>query len=803
MLSHYLKTAFRHIQRHYVISLVNIGGLAIGLTATFLVAAYVANEYSHDRFHENGDRIVKVEFSHNDGEKSYSIPWLSYGFGQAMKDQCAEVEQFGRISDQSFYSRLVQSDIRHKFYEAGFLAADNSFLQMFSFEFVKGDQKTALTKPNTVLLTESMAAKYFGDRDPVGKTITYDKTLVFEVVGVLKDLPHNSTIKFDFLSDLTSFRNREIREMLGDTSKSTLKEQNSLVGTMGLYHTYLLLHPNASREALTRKIPSLLSSSSKIKDAKDSYDLFPLFDMYFGRDNKSAKQKATVFSFIGLLILSLALCNYVNLTTASSSSRAGEVSVRKVVGGQRIALILQFYLESVIYVTIAFALSVGLFLGLKDYLYKSLELPVDASFLKNPWFLTSLAVFYISSILLSGGYPALLLSRLAPGQIFRGAYGTMGGAARARKVFTVFQFTVSIALIIGSILITKQMQLFQQKNLGINRDRIVTVFLDHEDGLNKHYREIRQRVENISGVESVTSSNLLMYFPLANRWELKKKNSDKTVYVNYFPVDEQFVETMQIKWLAGPPTRSEEKKRRSVVLNETAAKELGIDIKNYNQTLDLGAGLHRDLVGIVKDFHFSSLTEKIAPMGLDIGSDSTFNDYLYIKLAKNADAKSALASIGKIYNQFNTNRPFEYAFLDDTYNRMYKNEEKTGRIVYWFTGVAVVIACLGLFGLTTFAAEQRRKEIGIRKVLGATVLNIVTMLSKDFLKLVVISVLLASPLAYLAMKSWLEDFAYHIPISWWVFALAGAAGLCVAVVTISFQGFKAAAANPVKSLKTN
>jgi putative ABC transport system permease protein len=803
MLSHYLKITFRYVQRHYVISLVNIGGLAIGLTATLLVAAYVANEYSHDRFHANGNQIVKVEFSHNDGEKSYYVPWVSYDFGQAVKDQCAEVQQFGRISDQSFHSRLVQSDARHKNYEIGFMAADNNFLQLFSFEFVKGDKKTALKKPNTVLLTESMATKYFGNQNPIGKTITYDKTLVFEVVGVLKDLPYNSTIKFDFLSDLISFRAREIQDMKGYLDKNLIKEQISSVGATGLYNTYFLLEPKASREAVVRKIPSLLSPSSKIKDTKDSFDLFPLFDMHFERNDKSAKQKAIVFSVIGLLILSLALCNYVNLTTASSSTRAGEVSIRKVVGGQRIALILQFYLESVIYVTIAFTLALGLFFVLKDYFYKSLELPVDASFLKNPWFIFSLIGFYISTILLSGSYPALLLSRLAPGQIFKGGYGRMGSAAHARKVFTVFQFTVSIALIISSILIAKQMQLFQNKNLGINRDKIVTVFLDHEDGLSKHYQEIRRGVEDISGVESVTSSTLLMYYPYSNIWELKRLDSDKKLNVNYFTVDDQFVETMQVRWVAGPRKASGKNKGSGIVLNETAAKSLGITAGNYSQTLDLGAKMQKDLLGIVKDFHFNSLNQKIKPMGLQMGSDSIFHDYLYIRLARNADVKKTLGAVEKIYNQFNQNRPFEYAFLDDTYNKMYKNEQKTSQIVYWFTGVAIVIACLGLFGLTTFSAEQRRKEIGIRKVLGATVMNIVTMLSRDFLKLVFISVLLASPLAYLAMKSWLENFAYHIPISWWVFVLAGTTGFGVAIVTISFQGFKAAAANPVKSLKAN
>ncbi|SDE42862.1 putative ABC transport system permease protein [Dyadobacter soli] len=803
MVSHYIKIALRHIQRHYIISIVNIGGLAIGLTATLLVAAYVANEYSHDRFHANGERIVKVEFNHNDGEKSYTVPWLSYEFGRVVREQCPEVRQFGRITDQSFRSKLVQSDAQHKDYEAGFVAADNNFLQMFSFELIKGDKKTALTKPNTVLLTERMANKYFGEQNPVGKTITYDKTQLFEVVGVIKDLPYNSTIKFDFLSDLISFRAREVRDLKDYLGKELLKERIKEVNASGSYHTYLLLAPNGSREAVARKIPSLLTPSSKITDARDSYDLFPLFDLYFEREDESAKQRAIVFSVIGLLTLSLALCNYVNLTTASSSSRAGEVSVRKVVGGQRFALILQFYLESAIYVTFAFGLATGLFFALKDYFYRSLELPVNASFLKNPWFIFSLAGFYITSIVLSGGYPAFLLSRLSPGQIFRGSFGTMGSAAHARKVFTVFQFTVSIALIIGSILITSQMQLLQKKNLGISRDRIVTVFLDREDGLSKHYREIRQDVENLSGVESVTSSSLLMYYPYGNVVELEKLNSDKKINVSYFPVDDHFVETMQIRWVAGPRKSTNGKKGSGFVLNETAAKELGVNTGNYSQTVNLGGGVKRDLLGIVRDFHFTSLNEKIKPMALQMGSDTIFHDYLYIRLGKNADAPKTLASIEKVYNRFRNNRPFEYAFLDETYNKMYRNEQKTGRIVFWFTGVAIVIACLGLFGLTVFSAEQRKKEIGIRKVLGATVMSIVAMLSKDFLKLICISVLLASPLAYLATKRWLEDFAYRISISWWVFVLAGAAGLCIAIVTISFHGFKAAKANPVKSLKTN
>lgn len=798
MLLHYLKIAFRHIQKHYVISFVNIGGLAIGLTAALLVATYVANEYSYDHFHKEGDRIVKVEFSHDEGDKSYYVPWMSYGFGQAVKDQCPEVERFGRVTDVSFYSKLLESDPLHKYYESGFVAADNSFLQLFSFEFTKGNPKTALTRPGTMVLTEKMAAKYFGTQDPLGKTMTYDKKHVYEIVGVIKDLPFNSSIQFDFLSDLMSYRANETEEMKGYLNKKQLKEQVSSVGATGSYNTYFLLNQSKSKDIVASKIPSLLTSSLKIKDKKDRYELFPLFDLHFERIDKNARQKAVVFSIIGVLILSLALVNYINLTTASSSARTGEVSVRKVVGGQRIALISQFYLESVLYVTIAFTLAIAAFFALKDYFYNSLELCIDASFLTSSWFVFSLTGFYILSILLSGSYPALLLSKLAPGKILNGSYGKLGSAASVRKVFTVFQFTVSISLIISSILIAKQMQLFHSKKLGIDRDKIVTIFLDHEDGLSKHYQEIRQGMERISGVETVTSSSLLMYYPYGNMWELKRLDSNKKLSVNAFLVDEQFVKTMRIQWVAGPRKNS----RKGIVLNQTAARELGINAGNYNQTLDLGFKSQEDVIGIVKDFHFRSLNQKISPMALQIRSDTLFNNYLYIRLDKNADVKSTITTAEKVYNQFKANRAFEYTFLDDTYNKMYISEVKTGHIVYWFTGIAIVIACLGLFGLTTFSAEQRRKEIGIRKVLGATVMNIVMMLSRDFLMLVVFSVLLASPLAYMIMKRWLEDFAYHIPISWWVFALAGFAGLIIAVITMSFQGFRAATANPVKSLKS-
>ncbi|WP_169739235.1 ABC transporter permease [Dyadobacter crusticola] len=800
MLFHYFKIAFRSLRKRAGMSLVNMGGLAIGLVTSLFIVLFVANEYSFDRFHEHGDRIVKVEFDHTDAEASYSVPWMSYGFGQKVKEQCAEVEDFGRITDVTFYSKLVASDEAHRYYESNFVAADPGFLRLFSFKLIKGDRRTALTQPGTVILTESTARKYFGEADPLGKTITYDKSAVYQVVGVMEDLPANSSIQFDFLADLQTHRANELREMAGYLDKKTLKTQTTSIGAVGSYNTYFLIKNNASAKAVEAKIPLLLSESLKIRDKKDSYHLYTLHGLHFGLIDLSARQTTVIFSVIGLLILALALVNYVNLTTAYSSTRSGEVSVRKVVGGARSSLIFQFYLESFLSVTIAFLAAILLLFFSFQTVHTALSIEVDIDFLKSLWFVVPVLAFYLLSIVLAGSYPALLLSGFSPGDALRGNLVILGNAARARNFLTVFQFTISIVLIISSILIFKQMQFFKKKDLGIARDQIVTVFLDHQDGMSKHYKAIRSEVERLSGVDAVTSSSLLMYHPYGNSFEIKQANSDKKITVNSFRVDESFVSTMQISWAAGP---RKDAPTNGLVLNESAARELGLHAADFRQTLDLGQGVRKDVVGIVKDFHFTSLRQKVKPMALMLGSDTLFNDYMYIKINKSADMKTTLAGVEQVYNRFKTNRPFEYTFLDDTYGKMYETEVLTGHVVYWITMVSVLIACLGLFGLTTFAAQQRRKEIGIRKVLGATVLNIVIMLSKDFVKLVVLSFLLASPLAHYAMEKWLGDFAYRIPVSPWVFVFAGAGALLLALITISFQGVKAAIANPVKSLKSD
>jgi len=802
MLLNYLKIAWRNLWNNRTLSAVSVFGLAMGLAATLLIALYVAHEYSYDRYHQWGNRIVKVELNHKDNEGEYSIPWMSYRFGEAIKNACPEVEDYARIKDKAFGSKLVQSDIHHKYFEPNFLFADAGVLRLFSFQFLKGNPKTVLTRPSTVLLTESTARKYFGQADPLGKTITYDKKHVFEVVGVLRDLPLNSSVQFDFLAQLDSYRAIERANYLSFMSEREANAQLESVGATGGYDTYFLLNRAASVERVEKKIPSLLTDRQQVKSTVDKYNLYPLFDLHFAVHSQAAQRNVVIFSTIAVLVLLLALINYISLATARSTIRAKEVSVRKTVGAARKSLITQFYLESALHVTLAYGLAVLLFTTLQPIFYETLDIKIDQSFLSSRFFWLPAAGFYLLSIFLSGSYPALLLSRFSPAHIMRGKFHVIGSAAYVRKGLTVFQLTISVALLISSLFIKNQLDLFLNKDVGINRERIVTVHLDYEDGLDKHYKAIRDELSQIKDVTAVTASSLLMYDNYMNSWNLKRLSSTKKVSVSNFAVDQQFINTMNLRWAIPPRKDQGFATTNQIVINEAAAEQLGINISNYEQVLDLGDGMTKNLVGVIEDFNYQSLARDIRPMSLFIANDTTFRDYLYIKLAKNAPVLETLAAIQRVYDRYKTEKPFDYRFLDETYRNMYKVEVSTGRIIFAFTTFAMVIAGLGLFGLAAFTAEQRTREVGIRKVLGASVASIVALLSKDFLKLVLVAILLATPIAWYAMNQWLQDFAYKIDIEWWVFALAGLLATTVAVLTVSFQSVKAALMNPVKSLRT-
>ncbi len=800
MLANYLKIAWRNLYQNRLLNSIGIGGLATGLAVTLLIVLYITHEYSYDRFHRNVDRIVKVEMKHTDTTMTYSVPWMSYRFGEAVKNASPEVEDFARFVPAGSRSLSVKSDEKHKFYEDNFAFADTGFVRMFDFPFVQGNLATALARPATVLLTESMARKYFGAADPLGKTVEYtsrDNTkFLFEVTGVLRDPPPNSTIQFGFLAQLDALRAIE-QEGYGE-GFDTIKDD---VGSGGRYDTYLLLRPDASAQKVAAKIPTLLTVPKGERDPKDHYFLYPLADMHLGVGSAYAKNRIALFGVLAVFVLLLALINFVNLATARSVNRAKEVSVRKVAGATRKSLISQFYIESTLQVTLAFCLAWVLFAVFQPFFYDVLKLSISSAFLHSGFFVIPALLLFLTCVLLSGGYPALLLSAFSPISALKGKSPSQG-TSKLRAGLTVFQFVVSVVLIIGAIIVKLQLNLFLDKDLGVNRNRVMTVPLNREEGLDKHYAAIRREISQVPGVENVTASSLVMYDYYMNGFTVKRLDQPKEVHVNIFAVDKEFIPTMQIKWLVPPASLRGLSDFGEMVINESAARQLGIDAKNYRQTLDLGNDSKKEVVGIIKDFNYMSLETDIKPMAMFIGNDTTFRSYLYVKLAKNAPIEKTVAAVGQVYDRYKIDRPFEYSFLDDVYRRLYEVQSNTSRMVMVLAGMAIFIACLGLFGLATFTAESRTKEIGVRKVLGASVSSIVALLSKDFLKLVLIAIVIATPIAWYAMNAWLADFAYKIEISWWAFALAGGLAIGVALLTVSFQSVKAALMNPVKSLRS-
>ncbi|WP_373331532.1 ABC transporter permease [Salmonirosea aquatica] len=801
MLFNYFKIAWRHLYQNRLLNFIGIGGLATGLAVTLLIVLYIAHEYSYDRFHRNADRIVKVELKHTDTTTTYSIPWMSYRFGEAVKNASPEVESFARFSSGGTRSMTVQSDEGHQFYETNFAFADTGFVRMFDFPFVAGDPATALSRPATLLLTERMARKYFGSANPLGRTIEYtsrDNTkFLFEVTGVLRDPPPNSTIQFGFLAQLDAVRAID-REEYGE-GFDKIKDE---VGAGGRYDTYLLLRAGASAKKVAAHIPALLTTPKEGLDPNDNYYLYPLADMHLEVGLAYSKNRMALFGVLAVFVLVLALINFVNLATARSVNRAKEVSVRKVVGATRKSLIAQFYTDSSLQVVLAFCLAGLLFVLFQPFFYDILQLSFDPAFLCNAFFLMPTLLLFLICILLSGGYPALLLSGFSPIFGLKGKANPSQGTAQLRAGLTVFQFVVSVTLIIGAIVVKLQLNLFLNKDVGISRSRVVTVPLNREEGMDKHYAAIRREISQLPGVEKVTASSLVMYDHYMNSWNIKRLDQPKEVSVNTFAVDEEFIPTLQIKWLVPPRPTKGLSTSGQIVINERAARELGLNARNYQQTLDLGDGTRKEVVGIMKDFNYMSLERDIKPMAMYIGSDTTFRDYLYVKLTRNAPIEKTMAGMGHVYDRYKTEHPFEYAFLEEVYQRLYEIQGNTSRMIVALTGLAIFIACLGLFGLATFTAEQRTKEIGVRKVLGASVASIVTLLSKDFLKLVLIAIVIASPIAWWITGKWLEEFAYRVDVAWWVFILAGTLALGIALLTVSFQSVRAALTNPARSLRS-
>jgi len=784
MLHNYLKIALRSFWKNRTYSFINITGLAVGITASVLILLYVSHEYSYDQFHKNGDRLYRILGKMKWGETEMLTNGLSSQFGPRLKESSDEVVNYTRTRTRG--KVVIQSDADHRFFEEQFVFADSSFFSLFSFDMVKG-QRSSLSRPNTVMITEDIAKKYFGDRDPIGKVLTYEKVNLFEVVGIIKKAPSNSSLQFDFVASFSS---------LGSIATEKRSYEDNGV-SMGSYFTYLQVKSEKSRSVIEATIPKIVT-----KPGDDKFVLEPFTGIHFHNvtTNASSTQNIKIFLFIALLILTLALVNYINLTTARGTLRAKEVGIRKTIGAKRSALSTQFYFESALMTLIAFGLALVLIESLTPVFLQVLQQDIDQTFLRSPLFIGVITGLLLLCILLSGGYPALVLSQFKPVEVLKGKFSTNHQGTWLRKSFILFQFATSIALIICSLVVQDQLVFMQNKNLGLNKEHVLVVAFDQD--LKKNFNVLKEEIKAQAGVTSVATSAHAMYSDRGtNGFFTQTPTTHEEVMVNVLNVDEDFFSTLGIEWVK----KNDSIKTGDYVINEAALEKLKITQADLGAKLTLG-NQSASINGIVKDFNYSSLHEKINGIVISVERDTSSSlsyngGSLYIRLNPKTSVSESIAGIRKIYNHYSSSAPFQYYFLDDAFNKLYQSEDRLLTIVQAFTAIAIFIACLGLFGLITFSTERKMKEIGIRKVLGASVSSILTLISREFIVLLLISLTIAAPAAWWAMHSWLQKFSYHIEIPLLFIAVAGIVTLIFTLVTISFQSIRAAIANPVDSLK--
>jgi putative ABC transport system permease protein len=808
MLKIFLLTAWRGLMKRKGYSALNILGLAIGITCCLLIFHYVAYERSYDRFQANAGRIFRLRLdSYQQGKLAWQSATSYPAIGPAMKKEFPEVQQFGRLIDANLLLTNPEKNI--KFTENKGYYADPSMLSMLDIRLVKGNPSTALDGPDKILLSETMARKYFGNVDPLGKRLTaLDETLEnCEVTGVFKDYPANSHLILNHLMSYSTLGKE--RRQLGDSS-------NSIETAWGWYdfYVYVQLKTGADWQALQAKLPAFCNRHmnnndwAKKNNNHDELFLIPLPDIHLYSNflqeaEVNGNGKAVSFLFlIAILIIAIAWINYSNLATARSLERAKEVGLRKVLGALRFDLVLQFLIESLLMNTMALLLAIAA----ASLLAPSFDMLIgtDAGNFSLPltWSLGFGGIF-LTGALLSGLYPAFVLSGYHPITVLKGLFKNSTRGQILRKGLIVGQFAVSVILITGTILVYQQVQYMRQQQLGVNIDQTL-VIRGAQTPVDSTYQNIYQpfRMDLLSqpGVRSVTASSNVMgqeIYWTGNVATLGlSTKTDITLF--HLGVDDDFIPAYGLKIVAGRNfSRQFITDRRAVILNQAAVNILGFknDAAAVNSLLAAGDTFH--VVGVVANYHHQGLQKVINPMIIRFRPG--VRAYYSVKLTA-ANSRLAIAAIKKSWDHYFPNDPFDYFFLDESFNEQYKADSRFGEVFGLFASLAILIACFGLLGLSAYNVLQRTKEIGIRKILGASAQNLVFLLSKEFLVLVSVALLIAMPVTWWVMHNWLQDYAYRIAIQWWVFAVGGALALLIALTTVGLQALRAAMTSPIKSL---
>ena len=805
MLKNYFKIAFRNLMKYKFISFINLFGLTIGLSCCLLILTYILNEISYDKFQPYANRTFRISRSfHNDqGVESLHLSAIAPAFGEPLKNEFPEIEKMTRLLSNG-NTAFVYGD--KKFFESKVYFADENLPAIFKMDVVKGNAKKALEDPYSIMISEDIAKKYFGGEDPMDKLVKLDNTLPCKVSGVFKSFPSNTHLHPDIL---ISFNTLKDSAVYGEQNLKTSFGNNS-------FYTYIVLPINYNAENLQLRMPAFIDKyyhfpkePAGFKGSKMTHlYLHKLTDIHLKShldDEIEANgdiKRVYIFSIIGLFILLIACINYMNLSTARSVLRAKEIGIRKTVGAERKEIIAQFLSESVLVTLIAIVLAFALTCISLPLLNKLSELDMSISVLYKWYIIIPLLLSPFVIGILSGLYPALFMSAFQPVKVLKGML-KVGGNISMRKALVVVQFAISIILIISTAIVFQQLQFMQKKSLGLDKDYIIT--MNNTPAFGNRFESFRNELMQNPAVKNVARSSRIPSGRLldANNVALPAGDSVKALQIDLkmLAVDYNFIPVFGMQMLAGRNYSNDYQTDSSgYVINETAVGMLGwkTPAEAINKEIIYG-GDRGKIIGVVKDFHFESLHQKIVP--ILFYSNANRLNRISVKLS-GTNISSALANVESVWKKYLPDVPYDYSFLDTKFEKLYEAEKKQGAIFTIFACIAIFIACLGLFGLSAFAITQRVKEIGIRKVLGASVTNIVTLLSTDFLKLVGIAAVIAFPLAWYAMNTWLQDFAYRINIPWWVFLLAGIIAAVIAFATISLQAFKAAVSNPVKSLRT-
>ena len=805
MIRNYIKIAFRNLGKYKFISFINLFGLTIGLTCCLLILAYILNEISYDKYQPYADRTYRISrsFHNEEGIQSLHLASISPPFGPLLKNEFPEIQKITRLLSNGNTAFVYQDK---QFYENQVFFADENLPDVFKIDVVKGNAKKALEDPFSIMISDKLARKYFGNEDPMNKIVKLDNNLPCKVGGVFKPFPSNTHVHADVLIAFNTLKDSAI---YGERNLQTNWGNNSFL-------TYVVIPKGSDPKKLEGKFPAFLDKYYHFPDEPPGFKgskfthlyLTALTDIhlrshldYEVEENGDIK-RIYIFSIIALFILLIACINYMNLSTARSVLRAKEIGIRKTVGAERKEIILQFLSESVLISWFAILLAIVLTALLLPWLNKFSGLDLSMQILIKWQIILPLIIAPFVVGILSGLYPALFMSSFEPVKVLKGLFKVSGNIS-LRKALVVAQFAISIILLISTVIVFKQLRYMQQKSLGFSKDHVITMF--NTAAFGNQFESFRNELLQNPGVREVARSSRIPSGRLLDAQDVALPAGDTvkplSVDLKFVTVDYNFVPAYGMGIAAGRNFSNAYKTdSNSFVINEAATKVLGWRSAQEAINKDLVYGGQKGkVIGVVKDFHFESLHQRIPPLLFNVNANRY--NRISIKLS-GANIASSLGFVEKTWKKFLPETPYDYSFLDERFAQLYQSEQRQKSIFTVFAFIAIFIACLGLFGLSAFTISQRVKEIGIRKILGADVSTIVALLSKDFLKLVLVAAVIAFPVAWFAMHKWLEDFAYRIGISLWIFLVAGIVAALIAFITISFQAVKAARANPVKNLRT-